>query len=371
MPSRNMIAANKAIFASLDDYCSVRGEPLANAGRPRWIRTAPLERRFLKESVLVHQLSFSPSVKLARFDFSNRAVFFSSGLETFEPPGQLRTEDLDGGSLTAFLSDVGLLPVVSPAQIRDAVEVEDKLSTPTYDGHDPVLISNLYSGIQVFSMDDLAQEESFKLFFLICLCDQRRARWIDDRLLAKLRSLAELSSLSIPYQTLCRSILDLDPSSVFLSLYRCLEAQYAYSHTGRLMAALQLSTPWIDVARTLEETLGWYPREEPSLESLLTYAQRESLEAVAAALNEVVPANSRIESFVARKVYQLRNTVVHYRPLQQKVSTDGINWNRLCESVSTLVFDVYEAISRGAAAERAVDEVEAAEEARDGGEGPA
>jgi hypothetical protein len=75
MPSRNKIAANTAVFKLLDGYCSLRDEPLANAGAPRWISTTKGDREFLVRAILAEQLSFSTSVKVARYDLSNRAYF--------------------------------------------------------------------------------------------------------------------------------------------------------------------------------------------------------------------------------------------------------------------------------------------------------
>src|ERR1035441_3485582 len=95
MPSRNMIAANTSVFSSLDGYCASCAEPISNAGRPRWISTTSSGRQFLMNATLVAELSLSAVVKVARFDFSNRAVFVTSGLDVPEAPNALRVEDLD------------------------------------------------------------------------------------------------------------------------------------------------------------------------------------------------------------------------------------------------------------------------------------
>jgi hypothetical protein len=70
MPSRNKIAANTAVFKLLDGYCSLRDD-----GAPRWISTTKGDREFLVRAILAEQLSFSTSVKVARYDLSNRAYF--------------------------------------------------------------------------------------------------------------------------------------------------------------------------------------------------------------------------------------------------------------------------------------------------------
>jgi hypothetical protein len=225
MPSRSMIAANTAVFRSLDEYCASRLEPLSNAGKPRWVKTTSSGRQFLLHASLISELSFSASVKIARFDIQNRAFFMTSGLDAPACPAPLQAEDLDGGRLTAFLYEVAPAPAASPAQIRNIVEFEDRVSTPNYDGHDCFLLSGLYPKIQVFSAADLPADESSRIFFLICLSDRRRMdQWVDEQLARILDLVADLSPRSIPYEILCRAILDMDPSALFLALYRCLEA---------------------------------------------------------------------------------------------------------------------------------------------------
>jgi len=348
MPSRNMIAANTAVFRSLDEYCMNRAEPISNAGQPRWISTTSSGRQFLINATLVKDLSISASVKVARFDYSNRAFFVTSGLDVLEVPAALQAEDLDGGLLTAFLSELAPNPAALPAQIRNVVEVADRTSTPGYDGHDPTSVSSLYPKIQVFSVTDLLEEESFKIFFLICLSDRRRAdQWIDGQLAKMLNIITEMSPASIPFEILCRSILDMDPGALFLALYRCLEALYAHTQTQRLMTVLGMARPWAEMAQTLEATLGWYPREEPSLEALLRCAVPGDLQAVASALDDKIPDNARAEAHAARKIYQLRNALVHYRPFHQKFPLKQIDWNRLCEAMALLVFHVYGEINGG------------------------
>jgi hypothetical protein len=131
------------------------------------------------------------------------------------------------------------------------------------------------------------------------------------------------------------------PLALFLALYRCLEALYAHSQTHRLMSDLGIDRPWTDMAQTLEAALGWHPREEPSLEALLCHAIPDDLKAVASALNSEIPQNSRVEVYVAKKIYQLRNSLVHYRPFHHSIDFEGVDWNRLCEAVALLVLHIH------------------------------
>lgn len=229
MPSRHKKTANTAVFKLLDEYCSIRDEPLSNAGTPRWISTTECGTDFLVRATLAEQLSFSTSVKAARFDLSARAYFVTSGLDAPEPPSGVELKELDGSILTTFLAELAPRPAAMPSAVRNVVEFADQLSTPGYDGHDPPSVCSLFPKIQVFSVADLSKDETFRVFFLICLADRRRIdQWIDQQLAGALAAITELSPASIPYEVLCRSVLDMDPSALFLALYRCLEALYAH-----------------------------------------------------------------------------------------------------------------------------------------------
>jgi len=342
---RNMIEANKAIFQVLDEYCARAGEPIQNSGTARWITTTSATRQFLKNAALIKSLSFSPSLKLARFDYLEQSFFVTFGFVITEFLTDLDREELDGGKLTAFLSELRPAPSASPAQIRDVVEFADKDASPEYDGHDSDLLARLFPPVQLFSTKRLLLEESYRVFFLICLSFTNRPdHWIDNRLAEVLRLIAEMSPQTVPYGTLCRSILDKDPGALFLALYRCLESLYAYTQSLELMGKLGISRRWSEMAQTLEEVLGWYPREEASLEALLAHALEHDLRSIAIAVNEPIPTGTRVDAFVAKRIYQLRNALVHYRPFHQVRSLDRVDWNRLCEYMALLIFHIYTAI---------------------------
>jgi hypothetical protein len=346
MPSRNMIAANVTIFEAIDEYCRRRGDVLGTANHPRWINTTSQERGALKHAKLTSKVSLSASIKLARFDLYNRIYFLTSGLDTLDVPNELQVEDINAGLVTAFLSELQPTPIASFAKVRDIVDVESKTTSQFYNGHRASAMAELYPRIQIFSAHALGLDESLKVFFLLCLDDRRRTeQWIDADLAQNLRTIALLNPAALPYRILYGPLLEIDPASLFLALYRCLEAVYAYTHTKDLACQLHLAIPWTELAQTLEEVLAWYPREEPSLEALLYHSIPDDLDAVLDALKEAPDPNARKEALVARRVYSLRNALVHYRPFHQSVSFERIDWNRLCEAMALLVFHTYSSIN--------------------------
>jgi hypothetical protein len=342
MPSRNKIAANASIFQRLDSYCVNRGEPVANEGAGRWIETGEQDREFLVYARLVQMLSLSPSLKIARFDYAKRSFFITAGFDLLETPEAMQEEDLSGGILTACLSEMALRPIAKPIEIRDVVEVGD-VTLGGYFGHDPFQMASLFPSIQILSSELLVQDESANVFLLLCLSDRRRYdHWIDNELAAKITKMANISATAIPYEVLCRAVLDFDPAALFLALYRSQEALYSREKTMALISSLGISRSWLEMAQQLEFHLSWYPREEPSLEALFRSASLPDLARLLKALGEGLKEDNNIQAFAARRVYALRNALVHYRPFHQAYSFDKIDWNRLCEAMSSLVMDFYD-----------------------------
>jgi hypothetical protein len=344
MASRNKIEANKLIFSGLDEYCSANGEPLPNAGEGRWIISAKgTDQRRLVKSDLTSTISLSTSLKLARFDVDGISLFCTVGLELPDEIAGLLDEGVGGGMMTAVLSELRPMPKATPLEVRNAIGTG--IDTDGYMGHEVLEISPLYPTLRVFSGVDISEDETPRVFFLICLADRIRAGvWMDKRLRANLELIADLSPVAIPYRILCRSLFDTDPSAVFLALYRCLEALYAYSHTSELMGKLGMNLEWNHVAQVLEETLAWRPREEPSLGLLLQKAVSEDLRTMLSALGATLPANSDLVNYTTKQMYQLRNSLVHYRAFHQSFDPDKVDWNRLCEATALMVLHIYSSI---------------------------
>ncbi len=343
MASRGKVEANTSIFRRLDEYCASRGEPITNQGSKRFIETKKEDRDFLTDARKVQTLDLSPSLKISRFDHADRSFFVTAGYDLLEIPEGMQEEQLNGGVLTASLYEMELRPIVKPIEVREVVEVSD-MGDSGYLGHDFLQLASLFPPIQILSTEPLVKGESANIFLLLCLSDRRRFdHWIDDHLAAALGKMASVSSNAIPYAVLCRAVLDFDPAALFLALYRSLEALYSREKTTGLMSGIGISMDWFQMAQQLELHLGWYPREDQSLEALFQSASETDLSKVLAALNEAPKEGNKPHVTAARRVYALRNALVHYRPFHQSFKFDDIEWCRLCEAMSSLVLDLYTA----------------------------
>ncbi len=342
--SRSLIESNTIIFSALDRFCEARGEPLRNAGTPRWIASVPDDRRFMMHAAVVDKTSFSPTKLIARGELDQTFYLFIVGFDTTDIPAGFEEADVTASHITVILSEGNVRPRLSPLEIRDLVEVGDKHSEPSYVGHEVESIRRIFPPVRVFKTKE-ALSSPWKTYFRVCLyeCSFLQA-WIDEETIATLHAVCDLDADLIPYKVLCRSIFDSDPGSLFLALYRCLERLYAFSSARELSLELNSNHSWDVVASALEDKLGWWPKEEGSLEKLLHMASSNDLESIFKAMNEVAPAMPDRVRVAARRVYKLRNSLVHYRPSHSATSHDRYEWNKICTAMAGIVLDVHQSV---------------------------
>lgn len=249
-------------------------------------------------------------------------------------------EEVGPGHLTAILSDMPVPVIAPPYKVKEYIDFQHK-ATHGYDGHDHNYIRELFPEVRVFlSGSDISN--AWGSFFKFCLGERSSGVMaFDSDLIDSLSALADLDPNLLPYRVMCRSIFDVDPSSFFLALYRCLESLYSYSSAQELGRRLQLDKGWKEIASTLEEVTGWYPREESSLESLLRRASPSDLERFVIAVGGRLTEGQSPSAKAAKEIYALRNAVVHYRPAHQYQDLERINWSSICVPLVGLILDVY------------------------------
>ena len=336
--SRNKKRANKLIFKRLDDYVAARGESISNSGQERWIGTEEANRRFLTDAKLTNSLAFSARLLVSQFDFDNRTYTVTAGFDTTDIPSGLVEEDLTGAILTAFLADSDLQPNSHILNVRQVVEYSDA-RTKEYKpaGHGFADIAGLFPNIRVFSSEPLQKKESENIFLLLCLADRRRVElWMEEALVTELERLASLGASRVPYSSLCKSCLDTDPGNLFLALYRSLENQYSRKKVTALLDSMEISRDWAEMARLLGDKLSWYPRELESLEELLKQVP-EPIQAVGLEAFGVTSTPGTNQPLMLSKlIYDLRNTLVHYRPFHQ-AADPKLDWNKVCRALCNIL----------------------------------
>ncbi|KKC31080.1 hypothetical protein [Devosia psychrophila] len=340
--TRHMVGANSAVFCTIDEHCRLAGQPLDNAGKPRWIATSHEDRDFFMHAQFLEVISFSARRKAAWVVHAERYYLISVGFSFDGDPEGLTELELLGGHLTTVLAELTPAPTADALQIKNIIEASDKNSDSDYQGHDSSLVEILFPTIRLFNA--AGSTPPWNIFFRIALMECRwTGHWLDKELLTLLNIIADLDQTRIPYRVLCRSIFDVDPSSFFLALYRCLEALFAYSSARDVVVAMKVGHDWSEVASILEDKLGWFPHEDRSLERLLKSTVAPELRRISLAIDpkSPIPEASDIVALAARRIYKLRNSIVHYRPSQYDHDLQKYDWVAICRCMATIVLDVY------------------------------
>lgn len=315
---------------------------MANAGAPRWIKGTKGDSAFLAGAQISEIFRVTPRRLMARLDYKERTFFCTLGFQASVPPVGLELAEATPGLVSVLLAEGKPRPSATPFQVKDAVELADQSQDASYEGHDYTAIAGLFGRIAVYEGEPIESSETWRAYYEICLGEvPGMDTWIEESTTEALRALTDLSALGLPYQILCRSLFDTDPAGLFLALYRCLEALYAYNASTKVATALGFSGAWHEVAVALEREIGWRPREEDSLAGLYARSNRATLTDVCDCLEGTTPNDETVVATAAKRTYKLRNCLVHYRPIHHTVELSGIDWNKLCAALTQIIGEVY------------------------------
>ena len=338
--SRNRIEANTEIFKRLDEFCRVRDLLLETHGRPRWIMTKSRDRHVLDKLVFKEIINLGGGRLLGYGQIDKNQHLIASGFEFADSPAGFEECVVGSGHLTAILSDFPIPVAASEYEIKDIIDLHDK-TTPGYEGHDHIQVAKLFSSVRIFVSENHLQSP-WNSFFKLCLNERSTGfNPINRELRETLFVLADLNPNLLPYRVMCRSIFDVDPSSFFLALYRCLESLYSFASARELRHRLKIEQNWQEIAATVENVTGWYPREESSLESLLRLASPADLQRLVTAAGEHLAEGQSPSEKAAKVIYSLRNAAVHFRPAHQSSQLEKHRWPDICKHLVGLILDVY------------------------------
>lgn len=335
-----MIKANEALFRTLDFYCERRSDPVENSGSIRFVAGDNNARGSLQHLKAATKVEFGLHRALLQMEMRDTTYVALVGFDFDPHPIDAVEVQVNPGALVAILTELNVAPKATPVVIRNVVEAGDN-SDPDYPGHDAPQIASLFPDVRLFQLrEPMDADTAWRTFLVICTNEcALGGSWIFDDLALELRALSDVGVSSLPYEALCRSMFDLDPRGLFMSLYRCIEATYAFESSRKLVKSLGLSISWQEVAIALEREMSWHPREANSLNLILTYAEQRDLQQLCACLNHDV-GNDLVAS-ASKAIYGLRNRIVHYRPGHDVVDVDSVDWNTLCILLVRIVFTVF------------------------------
>jgi hypothetical protein len=259
----------------------------------------------------------------------------------FEPDvPELSAVDVGAGTGVVLLFEFEAAPSASPPTIVNIVGYASS-ADEGYEGHDFANIQGLFPSLQFFQVQPGAIGSTGWPLLLKSATSEaaQGGSWVGPSLRNAIYDLAGLEAREFPYSALCRAMFDLDPRSLFMALYRCVEATYARDACEKLRAELGLDTPWYELTAALDRALGWRAPEAASINKTLEHADPEDLRAICDCLG-VGPADDMSVS-AGRAIYKLRNKIVHFRAGDDQDYAASLNWDLLCTHLARVVGEVY------------------------------
>lgn len=343
--TRDMRAANRAVFADLEQFCQRRSAPIPSEGLRRFVKfrdsaEGERDRQDLMHGQIKAALHFGGDRALThvRVDTDDYVGLIGFDYEPVVP--SLSLIDNTPGLEVLLLSELTPRPRATPSEIRNFVEV-GSMDDTGYNGHQAEALEQLFPKLQLLRSDEPVDKEAASRLFLMVSAGEcaDSASWIEDALAEELVSLTALDVPAMPYAAICESIFDADPRTLFMALYRCIEATYAFETSRRLVADLELDVTWVQMATSLANVAGWRPQEASSLNVALGSALDRDLAELCECLN--VQVGNDLASSAGKAIYSLRNRIVHYRPGTERVDIGTVPWNTLCRVLVRIVFHVF------------------------------
>lgn len=348
MANRNRKVMSRALFERLIVAADQRGAVVQAEEQARFIKRLSVADSLLMAEAEASVLSLSRSRKLVRIRWEGDTFIVVFGFGEPDPvPLALEYWDITPGIFAIGVLEANLppSPSVTGAEIRNAIEVEHA-GVAGYEGHELAAIASLFPvclTLRVSSPEPYVASDYRILGALLARSYSDGPLHIDPPTLQRIASLFESGPEFVPYHNLLQGLLSFSWENFFLETYRCLEQLYAQPRVTALMSVWPSLLATKQVVALLEQHLSWRPKEDEALAGLIGVCDSASVQSICTAFGVLPSAvgGGHSSEMVAARIYKLRNSIVHYRPIHESVRKPDDEWNALLYAMLGVVDDVY------------------------------
>lgn len=314
-------------------------------GGARWIKRSSEFDADMMAKGDCHNLVLSRQQRAMFIDFQGRRFFLITGFSDCEvaPPGLTKVDPSPAMLILAF-HELRIELTATSAETRDVLE-NQYAGKDAYDGHELNVIISLFPKFFCFEVDSSYSSSSTierLTGSYACRSYNLGPLMLDAETKDSLRSLFEDESDHIPFPLILQGVLAFAWQTLFLELYRCLEQLYPAPRLSELASELLSSRSLFDLADIIETTLTWRPKEDESLIKILRYCSRVPVdEALQAFEREPSIEYDQAVEVAGRAIYQLRNSLVHFRASRKSMVLSDVNWNILIRAMSSFISQSY------------------------------
>jgi hypothetical protein len=339
---RNKINSNQRIFSRLKDRAADSSRQVDHLSEARWIGTNDDEKNWLTDSKVEEISNFSRRVKTARFSFLGKNYFAAVGFEQQIEDNEIFVPiNLNAGIGTALIDelDVPVVESTDPLKIINEVLALHK-GCGGYAGHDFRSIANFFEPVLIYEISPdspIKADDLTRLSFSWILGNGERIILpLSNKTREQIENLAATGAASVPFDVLLNCIQSAQWPHAFLEAYRCVERLFSFQVIEDLHKELAIPISLLSFAEKIENAIGWRPREEQAIERIFTL-----LPADAQALMETVKDQFNPTEKIHGWVYDLRNSVVHFRPATRQLNLSDRQWDEMIRATFLLIGKLY------------------------------
>ena len=346
MANRNRTAMSEALFDLLIGRVAESGVSVPET--KRWVRRLNNDDAEMMAKAKCTKLVLSRQQKTILISYQSKLYFGVAGFAVCDVlPEGLKIIDLTPALFSLAQAELYLELTATVAEIRDILD-SSQSDIADYHGDDVTQISKLFTPVffyEVNSYFEIGSSIERLTGSYVCRAYVAGPLLIEEQTRERLSALFESSGEYIPFLVVLSGVLSFSWNSLFLELYRCLEYLYPVPRLSDLCAELTLNRPLHEVAELLGRLLSWRPREDESLIRVLRYCSagpaREVLQALGHEAND---ESEQLTELSARAVYQLRNSIVHFRPSTHQQAIGETEWNMLVRAMADFIAEAYKKV---------------------------
>ena len=322
-----------------------------------------IEKQFFLGLIIKKTEQLLHDVKICEFEYSNaRYVVFVNLSQYFNETimdelnnYEIFPEELNTGIFLSLVKDAG---VAIPKNI-DTNYLEEYIlyqqEDPEYKGHSLEDLAKCFEPLSIFkiginsSFIDVTMNDI--CYFIYCNIDSLihlDFQGMQYQFIDMLRP-----ENKIPKENIFLAYTATHWKHSFLELYRCIEGLYQLPRIMELKAALNLQISGYELVSHCFDKLGWRSKEEDAFCRLIksnmskTVMQGCSLDSISlfadVTLDWVTDDDyDRSCKKVAKKVYKLRNSLVHHTEIENKMSLNNNEWVYLFTFLICLVKEAFQ-----------------------------
>lgn len=254
-----------------------------------------------------------------------------------------------------------LSPTETDAEIRDALEGQDS-SVQDYDGHELDQIANLFPPVSYFAVEKSGSTflSDIRRVLGIAICKSEYDLPLDLRDPVRLSFIEvfEGSSDQYPVTLALQGLVSAFWQTQFVEIYRTIEQLFPAKSLKTLADKIGYRGANSTLRLELADALGWHPREDGALSSLVNDLPGEIIEQYRQVFG--IPSDAKdLPAAVAKNIYQTRNAIVHYRGPNELGQISEANWRLIIEATCRFSVHAYSTVSRSYFANSEPPEVEA------------